>query len=122
MEKMKEFRICIHLLFIDFKTAYDSIDTEQMYVAMNGLNNPQKLIRLVKMIMSNMQSQTKIQSMLSALLIIHKGVRQGDTLAQLLFNITLEYAIRKSGIQTRCTILYEYKSVQLMVCANDSYH
>ena len=117
---MKEFRICIHLLFIDFKTAYDSIDTEQMYVAMNGLNNPQKLIRLVKMIMSSMQSQTKIQSMLSALLIIHKGVRQGDTLAQLLFNITLEYAIRKSGIQTRCTILY--KSVQLMVCANDSYH
>jgi len=43
--------------------------------------------------------------MLSALLIIHKGVRQGDTLAQLLFNITLEYAIRKLGIQTRCTIL-----------------
>ena len=115
--KLKESRISIHLLFIDFKSAFDSIDREQMYVAMNELNIPQTLIRLVKMIMSDMQSQIKIQSMLSAPFIIHKGVRQGDAVACLLFNITLEYAIRKSGIQTRCTVLY--KSVQIMVYADD---
>jgi hypothetical protein len=90
---------------------------EHMYVAMNGLNIPQKLIRLVNMIMSNMQNQIVIQSKLSATFITHKGVRQGDALAQLLFNITLEYAIRKSGVQTRCTIFYN--SVLLTVCAND---
>jgi len=61
-----------------------------MYVAMNELNIPQKLIRLVRMIMPNMQSQITIQSKLSAPFIIHKGVRQGDALARLLFNITLE--------------------------------
>ena len=117
LEKIKEFRISIYLLFIDFKSAYDSIDREKMYVAMNGINIPQKLIRLVKMIMSNMQSQIKIQSKLSAPFIIHRGVRQGDAVTQLIFNVILEYAIRKSGIQARCTIFY--KSVQLMVCAND---
>ena len=41
---MKEFRISIHLRFIDFKIAYDSIDKEQMYEVMNELNIPQKLI------------------------------------------------------------------------------
>jgi len=71
---MKEFRISIHPLFIDFKIAYDSIDKEQMYVAMNELNISQKLIWLDKMIMSNMQSQIKMQFKPSAPFIIHKGV------------------------------------------------
>jgi len=38
-------------------------------------------------------------------------------MACLLFNITLEYAITKSGIQTRGTIFY--KSVQLVAYADD---
>jgi len=54
--------------------------------------------------MSNTQSHIKIQSKISTPFIIHKGVRQGDALACLLFNVTLEYAIRKSDIQTRGTI------------------
>jgi hypothetical protein len=83
-----------------------------MYVAMNKLNIPQKLIRPVRMIMSNRHGQIKFQSKLSAPFIIHKGIRQGDALACLLFNITLECAIRKSGIQTKGTTFY--KSVQLM--------
>jgi len=62
---MKEFGISIHLHFIDFKSTHDTIDMEQMYVAMNELNIPQELIRLVKTIMSKMQSQIKIQSKLS---------------------------------------------------------
>ena len=68
--------------------------------------------------MSNMQSQMKIQSKLSAPVIIHEGVREGDALAYVLFNITLEYAIRKSGIQTRGIIFY--KSFQLMAYADDT--
>jgi len=74
LEKMKKFRISIHLLFVDFKSAYDSNDREKKYVAMNELNIPQNLIRLVR-IMSNMHSQIKIQSKLLAPFIIHMGVR-----------------------------------------------
>ena len=57
-----------------------------MYVAMNEINVPEKLIRLVvKMMMSNMQSQIKIHLKLSAPFIIHHGVWQGDALAHLPF-------------------------------------
>jgi hypothetical protein len=118
LEKIKKFRISIHLLFVDFISVYESIDREQMYVAMNELNIPQKLISLVSMT-SLTQSQIKILSKLSAPFTIHKFVRQGDALACLLFSITLEYAITKSGIQTRGTLFYEYKSVQLMTYADD---
>jgi len=67
------------------------------------------------MIMSNMQSQIKIQSKHSALFIIHKSVQQGDALACLLFNITPDYAIRKSGLQTRGTIFYKPSNLWLML-------
>jgi len=115
LEKMREFGISIHLHFIDFESAYDSIDREQIYVDMNELNILQKLIKLVKVILSNSQSQIKIQSKLSSTFISHKGVLHA--LARLLFNIKLEYAIRKSDIQTRGTIFYEL--VQVMTYAND---
>jgi len=96
---------------------YGSIGRERTYKAMNEQNIPEKLIRLVKMIMSNMQSQIKIQSKHSAPFIIHKSVQRGDSLVCLLFNITLEYAIRKSGLQTRGTIFY--KPVHLTAYAYD---
>jgi len=57
------------------------------------------------MIMSNLQSQIKIQSKLSAPFIMHikvtKGVQQGDTLVHLLYKTILEHAIRKSGIKNK---------------------
>jgi len=61
-----------------------------MYVALNELNISETLITLVRLTISHTQSKIKIQSKLSAPFIIHKGVRQGDTLVCLLFNITLE--------------------------------
>jgi hypothetical protein len=57
---MKE-RISILLIIVDFKSACNRIDREQMYEAMNEVYIPEKLMRLVKMIISNMQNQIKIQ-------------------------------------------------------------
>jgi hypothetical protein len=50
LEKIKEFRISIIILLTDLKSAYDNNEREQMYEAMNELNIPEKLIRLVRMI------------------------------------------------------------------------
>jgi len=44
-------------------------------------------------------------------------VRQGDTLACLLFNIALEKVVWDSGIQTRGTIFF--KTVQILAYADD---
>ena len=46
-----------------------------------------------------------------------KGLRQGDSLACLLFNLALEKTVRNAGIQTNGTIFY--KSVQLLAYADD---
>jgi sorting nexin-29 len=50
-------------------------------------------------------------------LTLKKGVRQGDPLACLLFNISLEKVIRDAEIETRGTIFN--KSVQTVAYADD---
>ena len=53
MEKTKEFGIERHHLFIDFKSAYDTVRREQLYNAMSEFNIPNKLIRLTRMTMEH---------------------------------------------------------------------
>jgi hypothetical protein len=72
LEKIKEFRISIHLLFFYFKSPYDNTDSERMYDAPNELNIPDRLMKLISMIMSDMQSQIKSQLKLSAPFKVHK--------------------------------------------------
>lgn len=48
---------------------------------------------------------------------MNKGLKQGDGLAPLLFNLALEYVIRKSNINTEGTLVY--KSVQIAAYADD---
>jgi sorting nexin-29 len=54
--------------------------------------------------------------MLSSPIITRNGVRQGDSLACLLFNVALE-KVKDAGINTRGTIFY--KSVQILAFADD---
>jgi len=101
-------------LFTDFKSAYDSIYREKLFGAMMEFDIPPKLIRLVKTTMTNMQYS--VWSQLEPISTTC-GVRQGDTLACLLFNTGLKKVIQDSGIQTRGTIFF--KTVQIFTYAND---
>jgi sorting nexin-29 len=57
MEKTVENQIGIRHLFMDFKSAYDSIHREKLLCAMSEFGNTSKLIRLVKTTMTNAQSK-----------------------------------------------------------------
>jgi len=61
---------------------------------MSEFSIPNKLIRLTRMTMENTQSQVRMQSDLSDLITTKKGLRQGDSLACLLFNLALEKVVR----------------------------
>jgi sorting nexin-29 len=76
-----------------------------------------KLINLVRITMRNTQYEIRILSTLSGTLPIKNGVREGNALACLLFNIALEKVIRDAKIDTRGNIFYT--SVQIFACADD---
>ncbi|KAJ4434457.1 hypothetical protein ANN_23019 [Periplaneta americana] len=90
-----EYKGTVHQLFIDFKKAYDSVKREVLYDILIEFGIPKKLVRLIKMCHSEIYSRVRIGQFLSDAFPIHCGLKQGDALLPLLFNIALEYAIRK---------------------------
>jgi hypothetical protein len=76
-----------HILFIDFKKAYDSIERNKLYLAMKKLKIPKKLIGLTRMTLTDTQNKISADRRLSEGFEGNIGVRQGDALSTMLFNI-----------------------------------
>jgi hypothetical protein len=85
----------VHQLFIDFKKAYDSVRREVMYNILIEFGIPMKLVRLIKMCLSETYSRVRVGKQLSDTFPIKTGLKQGDAVSPLLFNFALQYAIRR---------------------------
>ena len=117
LERTLEFGIGTHQLFIDYKAAYDNIIRSQLYCALREMNIPDKLVRMIEVTMSNVRGHIKLRNSLSEPLNITNGLRQGDALSCLLFNVALEKVIRDANLQIRGTIFF--KSTQILAYADD---
>ena len=69
------------------------------------------------MVNNELYARVKIGKCLSDNFKLHKGIRQGDALAPLLFNVVLEIAVRKSYVETAGTIFT--KCNQIIAYADD---
>jgi len=117
LEKCREFNISTYHLFIDFKAAYDSVDRNELFHVMADLGFPSKLTRLVRATLTNVSYCVKLQGNYSAPFRGDNGLRQGDALSTLLFNVVLEGAVRRAHVVTNGTIFN--RSVQLLAYADD---
>jgi hypothetical protein len=95
LEKKWEYNETVHQLFIDFRKAYDSVRREVLYKILIEFGIPRKLVRLIKMCLSETYSEIHTGKHLSGAFPIQNGLKQGDALSPLLFNFALEYAIRR---------------------------
>jgi len=60
IEKHYEHNQDLHMLFVDFKQAFGSIDRYRLYQVMEDMKIPHKVIRLVKMTMKNTTARVKV--------------------------------------------------------------
>lgn len=117
LEKCSEWCVDTYHMFIDFRTAYDSIKRIELYRAMQELGIPEKLTSLTRMTMASALCRVKIEKHYSLDFNTSAGLRQGDGLACTLFNIALEKIIRDSGVTTTGNIYN--RSVQILGYADD---
>lgn len=97
-EKCWEYKVNLHMLFIDFRQAFDSIVRDNLFNALIGFRVPSKLIRLVRMTLKNSNAKVLVSGKVSHEFPITSGVRQGDALSATLFNLALHDVIRKLDI------------------------
>jgi hypothetical protein len=85
----------VHQLFIDFKKAYDSVRREALYNIVTEFGIPKKLVKKKKIYLTETYIRVRVGNNLSEMFPIMNGLKQGDALSPLLFNVALEYAIKR---------------------------
>lgn len=117
LEKCHEYQIELHHLFIDYKQAYDSINRRRMVEVMTEFGIPEKLVKLTKMTLEGTRSKVKAEGGYTEDFEIKRGLRQGDVLSTVLFNLALEKAVRQLPIHPGGTIFN--RMLQCLAYADD---
>jgi len=76
-------------LFVNFKAAYETIRRNKLLEALKEFKIPQKIIRLVKLILKHVRYRVKIQSNLSVQSEISVRIRHGNAVSTLVFKLAL---------------------------------
>ena len=75
LEKKLKYNEAVHCLFIDFMKAYDSIRREVLYNILIEFGIPMKLVRLIKMCLTETYTRVRVGENLSDMFPIRNGLK-----------------------------------------------
>ncbi|KAL7279519.1 hypothetical protein ACG7TL_007362 [Trametes sanguinea] len=90
------------IIALDQEKAYDKIAHDYLWRVLEGFGIPPNFIGIVQSLYKNAETAVLVNGVLSKPYLVTRGVRQGDPLSCLLFNLAIEplsAMIRKSGIK-----------------------
>jgi len=77
---------CISCLYTSSKLTYDSVRREVLCNILIEFGTPIKMVKLIKMCLTETYSGVRVGNKLSDTFLIRNGLKQGDALSSLLFN------------------------------------
>ncbi|KAJ8454687.1 hypothetical protein ONZ51_g12888 [Trametes cubensis] len=90
------------IVALDQEKAYDRIDHDYLWEALRRANFPETFIKTMRNLYTNAESCVIINGIVSSRYLITRGVRQGDLISCLLFDVAIEplvEALRKSTLR-----------------------
>ena len=95
MQRAKEFNKAIYICFVNLHKAYDTVNRNALWkVLSKSFSIPEKLIRILKTLHCGTTGLKHADGQFSEKFPIEVGVKQGDVLASMLFNLFLDAVIR----------------------------
>ena len=101
--KTNEYKIPIHMAFVDYEKAFDSIQHKAVFEALKQHSVEEKYINILKETYDGGTAQVRTES-LSRKIKIMTGVRQGDTLSPVLCTAALEEIFRRMEVEAGINI------------------
>lgn len=95
------------IVFLDQEKAYDKILHPYLWEVMKSMGFPDKLIQTIKTLYSNAYTSIIINGVAGIPFRVTRGVRQGDPLSCLLFNIAIEPLSKMLLTHIRAQRLYD---------------
>ncbi|VVC39091.1 Reverse transcriptase domain [Cinara cedri] len=108
----------LQFLFIDFQKAYDCIHRESVMKILKDFQFPNKLINCIMISIMETKVKVKVGDLISDPVLVKSGLRQGDALSPILFNLVLERVIREININNQGFKLQD-SSIELLAYADD---
>ena len=99
LEKTNEYRIPIHMAFVDYEKAFDSIQHKAVFRALQRYDVQEKYINILKETYRGGTGQIRTETP-SKKINIMKGVRQGDTLSPAMFTSAMKEIFKRINIKT----------------------
>ena len=87
MEKAKEHNCLLFILFIDLKKAYDSVPRAALWQVLKRFGVPPVLLSVVRSFHEGMRASVCVRGIVSDSFEVRNGVRQGCTIAPVLFSV-----------------------------------
>jgi reverse transcriptase-like protein len=85
----------VYMCFVDLRKAYDSVNRELLWTVMKEYGVSEKIVKILQSLYDNTRAQVRVKGELSEYLSLKTGVKQGCVLSPLLFNIFLDWVMRR---------------------------